>query len=407
MRTTSRRTRPPRRRAKETIATTNLTVISSAPVRGTDPDLSADVELVKAALLYADTVEVLSPRQQLVRAVVEMTGTGDGRQLARLMSYLDDEQWRQLAPGVDPTRARQVVDLLETDLDRLRSATTPDSGQRASVERLAAVRQSMDVEMQKLRGRAVQLLVESGAAEIELALADRRVQYNALPLAPEEDAFQAAFADEVTRYLQDPQTLVLLDPATAALVRGLLDRGAVTPPPRVLANAGEALLGAGFLAKLPAFPQASMQQVLDLRRDLDAPLSRYRRQAAALREHLIVGPFDDTAAGEVQHLWRTEVAPALVDLQQGMADHALARELLRGLGADLGRFAKGTLVPGAGLTVAAASVTDVAAAVAVGLPAVAAPVVARAAQVYTDHRTAARAANLYYLYETDRRLQRS
>lgn len=406
MKAPSRRSRHAHRRTRNTVATTHLTVVSSVPVRGTDPDLQVDVELVKAAVLYADTVEVLSPRQQLVRGIVQMT-TGDGRQLAQLMSYLDDAQWRQFAPDVEPTRARLVVDLLQSDLQRLRDATAPGSSRRASVERLTTVHESMHLQMQGLKERAERLREESGAAELEFALADRRVRYNDLPLTSEEDAFQEAFAAEVRRYLQDPKTLVLLDPDTAGLVRKLIKEGAVRPPTRVLTNAAEALLGAGFLTKLPAFPHASMQQVLELRRDLDAPLGRYRRQAAALREHLTVDPFDDAAAGEVHHLWRTDVGPALADLRQAMADHSLARELLRGLAADLGQFVKGTLLPGAGLTVAAASVTDVATAVAVGLPAVVAPVAARAAQSYVSHRSDGRAANLYYLYETDRRLQRS
>lgn len=65
MKTASRRSRLARREIKDSIATTHLTVVSSVPVRGTDPDLQADVELVKAAVLYADTFEVLSPSPNL------------------------------------------------------------------------------------------------------------------------------------------------------------------------------------------------------------------------------------------------------------------------------------------------------------------------------------------------------
>lgn len=359
-------------------------------------------------MLYGDSVEVLSPNRQLVDIINQFVNSGDGARLATTLGYLDDNQLMQITNGTDPVAARDILALLAAEPETLK-AVGQNSRFAALADRLDIVRGQANAQMSQLRTRADQLRVTSGAAELDLALAEGRIRYNdRLPLPQHEDTFARAFREEVAHYLQDPMTFVLLDSTTAILAHTMIAEGAVTPPLRSLANAGEALLGAGFLAKLPSFPAATMGQVLEVRRDLDGPLSRYRGKAAALRDHLRVQPFAADADAEVHHLWRTEVEPALIDLRESMADHSMAKLLLREVVNDLGKFVKGAVIPAVGLTVASATAGDVTTAVAVGLPAAVAgtTVAARAARGRGQHRARARKLDLYYLYETDRRIQR-
>ena len=92
-------------------------------------------------------------------------------------------------------------------------------------------------------------------------------------------------------------------------------------------------------------------------------------------------------------------------IRQAMADHGLIRELIRAFGGDLSDFVKGSWLP-AGLAIFSADVfnlsTAVTAAVAAGsavTPSVAKSLIARG-----NGMAEARAHDLYYLYEVDRRL---
>jgi hypothetical protein len=149
-----------------------------------------------------------------------------------------------------------------------------------------------------------------------------------------------------------------------------------------------------------------MDELVDLRRDLDGPLGRYRRKLAYLRTQLQTGPFDEHINAEVQAIWRTEVTPALDEIRQAMADHGLARELLQALGADLSNFVKGGMLPAAAITIFSANVLDLGTALTAGLAggSAVAPTVARALLARQRGRADAQLHDLYYVYEVRRRL---
>jgi hypothetical protein len=67
------------------------------------------------------------------------------------------------------------------------------------------------------------------------------------------DAEVQAFIRQLRRYLQDPKWFVSRDSAIASLARSMIKREQSTPPQRAISDAGEAVLGTGFLARLPLF----------------------------------------------------------------------------------------------------------------------------------------------------------
>ncbi len=185
----------------------------------------------------------------------------------------------------------------------------------------------------------------------------------------------------------------------------MIDHGVVIPPKRSEVNAGEAALGAGFVSRLPLLPNASMEDVIQVRQDLSDPLIRYRAKIAGLRERLQIQPFDKNIGAEVDAAWRSDVEPALLEIREAMSDHTLAKELLTSVGTDLGSFLKGSGLP-AGITVLTAQALDVGGALmaASTAAAAAAPPVMKAAIAKRKALTQSKRHDLYYLYEVDRRL---
>lgn len=111
-----------------------------------------------------------------------------------------------------------------------------------------------------------------------------------------------------------------------------------------LRRAGEAAVGSGLITRLPAFPQAPTDELLDLRKDLRDPLRRYRASTIAFSKELqpAIGP---ELEDQVDDLWRSKVDPALLELKEQIADHALVAELARHACQD----PRGFLAGGAGV----------------------------------------------------------
>jgi hypothetical protein len=140
-----------------------------------------------------------------------------------------------------------------------------------------------------VRKRAEQIYVESGLAELGPALRKQLIKFNEnIPVRAETHADTEAFMEELKRYLEDPAWFVVVDASIGSLAQAMINAGLVRPPKRAISNANEAALGTGFVARLPAFPPAPMDELLDLREVLDEPLGRYRRK---------VSPASSMAAG--------------------------------------------------------------------------------------------------------------
>jgi hypothetical protein len=257
-----------------------------------------------------------------------------------------------------------------------------------------------------MRAMAEKMRLDSGVAEIDVAMKKRLVRFNEkVSLDGESDGIIGAFVNQLKRYLQDPTKFVLLDDTIASLARSMIEEGMVKPPQRAISNASEAVLGTGFLGKLPAFTGAPMDELIDLRKDLDEPLGRCRRKVSGLRSEMQTGPFDEDIQAEVDAIFRTDVEPAINEIRQAMADHKLIKELLRALGGDLSSFVKGSWLP-AGVTLFSANIFDLSTAVTAGLTAASTggPTMAKALVARGRGRAEARTHDLYYLYEVNRRL---
>jgi hypothetical protein len=389
------------------VVRTHVAVITAPTSGGQAVSIQPEIELVKAAVLYADTVEVLSLGNQLIRTF-DSYASGGVNNFWAMTSLIGDSNLRQLDPNIDIEQLTQVGQILaNADIRTLRATASADPTSPAA--ELIRVFDELETTGVMAEAQAIvnEMRLSSGVDELDKARRNKFVRFNEnVPIHDDSDTVITAFSAELRRYLQDPTKFVLLDSEIAGLARSMIDEGFAQPPRRALSNAGEAAIGTGFIARLPAFTKAPMDELLDLRQDLDDPLSRYRGKVALLRNAMQTGPFDQHREAEIDASWRTEVEPALRDIRHAMADHGLVREFLRALGGDLATFIRGT-GPAAALGVVAANTMDLETALSAGvtLGAAVAPSVAQALVARQNERSAAQTHDLFYLYETNRRLR--
>ncbi|MEJ5946981.1 hypothetical protein WDZ17_16930 [Pseudokineococcus basanitobsidens] len=139
-------------------------------------------------------------------------------------------------------------------------------------------------------------------------------------------------------------TQLLLDDGLADLVHA---RGA-GPSPFVERNAQEAFVGSGLITRLPTLQTLPVDELLDLRSELTVQRRKYLRAVSSLSQKMTTTAFAPERADELDHLWRTDVSPALDDLRSQLVEHSLVRELARRAGSDARTFVTATGVGGFG-----------------------------------------------------------
>lgn len=366
-------------------------VVSPTSAQGSI-SLRKEVELVRAAALFADHIEIVSPVAELLGGMTAAFYASDTASVELLLS-LDDSTVKHLGWANLPPNWR---DLLRRALRKHDAATGPGRDAMESFREMAMTT------TQSLRDTAAELVVNAGGEELLAALHTGVVSLR--PMFSEGDANSADFAQAYTReleeLLQDGRRHLLLDDFTTSMARHLLEEGSVQPASRATPNAWEATLGTGMIARLPSFHAAPLDELLNVRRDLDGPLARYRRAVATLGEKVHTSPFAVDAPLEVDHLYRTSVLPALTEIREELAHHSFVREYARTLGENPATFLTGLSATGA-LVVLATAVPDVAALAA------AAGLVSPATTASTRRQEALREIkknDLFYLHEVNRRL---
>ena len=80
------------------------------------------------------------------------------------------------------------------------------------------------------------------------------------------------------------------------------------------ARSNEAATAGRLIAGLDAFPRAAMDDLLDVRRQLEQPLVRFRAALATVTAQFESAAWDEGFDREVEDLYRRQVAPALLDV---------------------------------------------------------------------------------------------
>lgn len=374
--------------------------------------MHAEIQIVRAAVLYADEIDVVSPVAEMLSGVKAFT-EGSATPALDVLSTLDPKMMDRLG-ATGGEEIRQVLPLLSLLQNEGFAEFLELSGQEAVEEyrRISAdFKAAMATSTGQMRATANKMFQDAGGPELTAAVKTGIVRLRPLLRLGDTwdtDVFVERYVEEITSLLEDGRRHMLLDQGTAKMARALIREERVKLSPLALPNAQESLVGTGVIARLPTFGDTPVDELLDLRRDLIAPLGRYRRAVATLGEKMRVSPIEADAAAEVEHIYLHEVTPALEEMREYLAEHGLVREFARAVGADLKAFIAGGIAT-PGLIVGAQAMTDLAAAATAGLAAMpsmagAGSVVFKAAEARRQALTEVAGRELYYLHELDRRM---
>jgi hypothetical protein len=291
-----------------------------AVVTGPGPEVSLgnEIRLCRAALLYGDAVTLYSPNA-LMLASVERLGNATGDERIELL--------RAFYPIVEPDAGPAVLEAL----DQLMGLRTRRRRTREELQLVVRLEQMLKREWHGIEETAAQLLEQAGAHELIPAMRAGLLELHPLVEADSDmstDSLVRGLVARTGEVLADGATYPLLDDALGDLVRAALREGLFEVLPRAGVHARQAGAAAEFFEMLPSFPLARIDEVLDIRRELEGPLTRFRGALAELTASMEAAAHDEAFAEELRDLWVTKVEPALQEIRDLIDQHSFLRELI-------------------------------------------------------------------------------
>lgn len=321
--------------------------------------LGDEIRQSQAALLYADSVTLISPRANLIQSLASVEDASDLDVLPLLA---------QVAPTYAPQATAQLEELLQLVREVPPRSQVSGPQRRARRARLEELTDFIRPATTQMKERFREKLSEVEYYELDLAIQAGLLSIDPLPGTeiglvgdqPDEDVAVRYFA-RVKDALTSGATYPLFDPTTSNLVARGVEAGVFTPVPAARRRGRDAALATGLFDQLPNFEYATMSEVLDIREELRDPLQRFRQGVREISKDIETVPEDPHFGLEVEEAWTTNVAPALLEIENAIRENSSMLDLLqRGIHDPAAHMG---IVGGAGIALAVGPASGISSAV--------------------------------------------
>ena len=347
--------------------------------------LDSELRLIKPALLYGDRVTLYSPATSLVAMAAALGELSDDEKVDFLA---------QVVPTVSPEQAGDTLLVLNAfrELKRKRRRS------RDEILLVEKVRRQLGVAWDMIRERMDQMVEASGAKELVPAIETGLLEVDVL-LRGEDFSLELIlqeFVDRLAKSLTSDVMYPLFDDQAGALVEAHVAEGLIVPTESADSRGRQAGAAAAFMSRLPAFPAATVSEILDIRNELSDPLVRFRAAMIEVTQSLAARSYQGAFAGEVEQVYVEKVGPALLEIGEAVQGNRYLRELVGEATTDMKTILIGVLTFGLTRT------SDMAPLIAGGAATATAAVTA--AWNTAAERRRIRQRRFYLLYETQRLL---
>lgn len=312
--------------------------------------LEQELRLLKAALLYADRVKLYSLQASMVSMASEVGYISPKHQL-RLIEmvapYLTPhEQFNELSKGLQVYRkiirrkhpGRQEL-ILRNRFERLLKEqweNVREVGQRLAREAGAAsIARAVELgllELHTFKGTDSEEEVANFIADCVVRASESPLlQTHTEEMSKRDEYMIHEFVEGVCGTVSDGSTHPLFDEQTGLLVKEQLQEQTITLSESAVGRGKHTGLAGHLLARLPSFDQASIDEIIDIRRELDNPLTRFRGAIIKFSEQIRSASWDEDFASDAETVFHRDVKPAVLEIEEAVKSNRYLASLLRKL----------------------------------------------------------------------------
>jgi len=130
----------------------------------------------------------------------------------------------------------------------------------------------------------------------------------------------------------------LFDDPVGMIVQAGILLGKLRPSEAAIKRGRQIGTAASLLRDLPHFDAATMDEVLDIRSELERPLVRFRSAIIRLAEGITPAPWDDEFSSDLEQVIQRDIRPVIADLEDAIQANSYMRALMTRVVSDPKKF---------------------------------------------------------------------
>jgi hypothetical protein len=280
---------------------------------GTSPSgkvsLENDLQVLKAALLYADKVKLCSLTTSMLLSMLAIRDLKPVQQIALLES---------LVPIIvpDPVEASDQLASLQT----LRQLCTKRNLNKQELLQRAQAMPRLARHWNEIRVIINDMLVKAGMGSL-LDIAQTgalEVHFFGTSGKSDNGSMVQEYLEVLTSAISDGSTYPLFDAQAGDLIRLGLKEGKIAVSEAGVTRGKHSGLAAHLIERLPLFEDASVDEILDIRRELEVPLVRFRSGIIKFAGDIKTASWDEDFPFEADQVFLRDVEPAILDIEEAV-----------------------------------------------------------------------------------------
>jgi hypothetical protein len=275
-----------------------------------------DLRMVKAALLYANHATLCSVTSSALLELVAMQDVPREKRVSyikEMASWMGDDEAARLLT--------EMIALFEQSNDPMWANFLEET----LADGWNTVKEHVNNFLRDGGGEGILRAIESGLLKVHHfdAALRRAVQET------ERRNFIIEYVAVVGASVANAHTYPLFDEDTSEIIGAGIQAGLFSAPDSAVERGKEVRLAADLLARLPLFPQATIKETLDIRRELEPHLKRFQSAIIKFSEAIKTASWDKDFAHDADLVLRRDVEPAIQNIEEEVKANKFIRKLLR------------------------------------------------------------------------------
>lgn len=275
-------------------------------------DLTHELRLLKAALLYADKVKLCSISSTMLLLVA---GLGQ----------LDEDGTLELIKQVAESLGKDPA-AISASIEAYKALRKKRRRNRQELIALNLQKHNLDRTRSELKQVAENIFTEAKGKGLISALQSEAVEVQWFDIT-KKDVVRDYF-DVIAESIVSDETYPLLDDSTSDLVQAAIRENKIVPLGTSTAKAKQAGLSADLFSRLPLFDEATIDEIIDIRKELQRPLVRFRSAIIGFSRDIQDAPWERAFSQEVDQIFLERIQPAVLEIEDAYRSNPLLLKLI-------------------------------------------------------------------------------
>ncbi|WP_194924129.1 hypothetical protein [Catenulispora pinisilvae] len=182
------------------------------------------------------------------------------------------------------------------------------------------------------------------------------------------DRIVETFVDKLSKYLSSGREYLIFDEPIAELTEAAVREGVFVPAKGPAGMCAQAMAASGLMSRLPTFPTATVDEIIDIRSELAPSLTQFRSAMARASKSIGSAPWEHDFADGVHNEWVETVLPSIEAIKASVTDNSSLLSRATGIVGATNKAIPGLAVFGPALLSHHASIAAVGGAAALAAP---------------------------------------